>query len=54
MRDGDLPLSLRAAYCKILQTMYLNVAPQNPVTPIDYARLWHNIPNTVSDSLFNS
>eukprot|EP00800_Vazella_pourtalesii_P015780 TRINITY_DN4342_c0_g1_i5.p1 TRINITY_DN4342_c0_g1~~TRINITY_DN4342_c0_g1_i5.p1 ORF type:complete len:1829 (-),score=335.50 TRINITY_DN4342_c0_g1_i5:43-5529(-) len=44
MKDTDLPLSLRAVYCKLLQTMYLDVKPQSLISPIEYARLWQDIP----------
>ncbi|KAI6654157.1 Inositol 1,4,5-trisphosphate receptor 1 isoform [Oopsacas minuta] len=47
MKDTDLPLSLRAVYCKLLQTMYLDVNPQTLISPIEYARLWQDIPQEI-------
>ena len=48
MEDISLPFSLRAAFCRIMQCVHLDISPQETMSAIKYARLWDTIPkNTV-------
>ena len=44
MEDTSLPCVLRAAFCKIMLYVHLDINPQEAVTPVEYARLWDRIP----------
>ncbi len=43
MEDTHLPFNLRAAFCKIMQCVHLDIYPQEQVNPVKYARLWEDI-----------
>ncbi|XP_064398624.1 inositol 1,4,5-trisphosphate receptor type 2-like isoform X2 [Halichondria panicea] len=48
MEDVSLPFSLRAAFCRIMQCVHLDISPQETMSAVKYARLWDAIPkNTV-------
>ncbi len=46
MEDVNLPFRLRAAFCQIMQFVHLDINPQENVQPVEYARLWDQIPET--------
>jgi hypothetical protein len=48
MEDEDLPFGLRAAFCRIMLCVHLDTFPHEQVTPVEYARLWNDIPVTMA------
>lgn len=47
MEATHLPFSLRAAFCRIMQCVHLDISPQETVNPVKYARLWDDIQENI-------
>ena len=54
MKDSSLPFTLRASFCHIMLCVHLDTIPNELITPVEYARLWNEIPKKLSLSKCSS